>query len=276
MNASYKDAKTQLMRVGNENIAYRRLGDERKPVLLFLNHLAATLDNCDPAIMDGFAKSYSVIAIDYRGVGKSTGKPRRTIEEMADDVINFVEAMNLSNIRLLGFSLGGFVAQQVLLKAPNLCVKAILAGTGGAGGKGISRVGLVTYWDMLRGLFTFRDPKYYLFFPMIAEGKTAARDFLKRIKRRTECDDPIRLYAFQAQLSAISLWGKRSQDDLSKVHIPVWVVNGDSDRMVPTLNSYDLAKRIPGAQLTIYPNAGHGGIFQYHILFVKEGLKFLK
>lgn len=208
MNTSYKDAKTQLMRVGNENIAYRRLGDERKPVLLFLNHLAATLDNCDPAIMDGFAKSYSVIAIDYRGVGKSTGKPRRTIEEMADDVLNFVEAMNLSNIRLLGFSLGGFVAQQVLLKAPNLCVKAILAGTGGAGGKGISRVGLVTYWDMLRGLLTFRDPKYYLFFPMIAEGKTAARDFLKRIKRRTECDDPIRFYAFQAQLCAISLWEK--------------------------------------------------------------------
>lgn len=111
---------------------------------------------------------------------------------------------------------------------------------------------------------------------MIAEGKTAARDFLKRIKRRTECDDPIRFYAFQAQLCAISLWGKRSQDDLSKVHIPVWVVNGDSDRMVPTLNSYDLAKRIPGAQLTIYPKAGHGGIFQYHLLFVKEGLKFLK
>lgn len=234
------------------------------------------MDNCDPAITDGLAKHFNVIAIDYLGVGKSSGKARLSIEDMADDVISFAQAYGLQNIYLIGFSLGGFVAQQVLLRAPELTSKTILAGTGGAGGVGISNVTKITYWDTFRAFVTFKDPKYYLFFPMIEQGKQAAKDFLKRITRTTDKDDSIKVSSFQRQLKAISTWSKREKDDLSNIKIPVWVVNGDNDRMVPTPNSYDLANRLPNAQLTIYPNSGHGGIFQYHEEFVSKAIEFLK
>lgn len=181
MNKNYNKAKTELLRVGTEMVAYRRLGDESRQPLLYLNHLAATLDNCDPAIMDKLAEHFYVIVSDYQGVGKSSGKARNTIEEMADDTIAFVHALRLKHILMLGFSLGGFVAQQVMLREPELVAKAILAGTGGAGGSGISRVPAVTYYDMARGFLTLRDPKYYLFFPMTAKGRAGARAFLERI-----------------------------------------------------------------------------------------------
>ena len=276
INTSYSQATTQILQVNNEQVAYRQLGDIKNPPLLYLNHLAATLDNCDPIIMNGLAKHFNVIAIDYLGVGKSSGKARLSIEDMADDVINFAQAYGLQNICLIGFSLGGFVAQQVLLRAPELTSKAILAGTGGAGGVGISNLTKITYLDMLRAFVTFKDPKYYLFFPMIDQGKQAAKDFLKRITRTTDKDDSIKISSFQRQLKAISIWSKREKDDLSNIKIPVWVVNGDNDRMVPTSNSYDLANRLPNAQLTIYPNSGHGGIFQYHEEFVSKAIEFLK
>lgn len=274
-NTDYSHATTQLLQVGNERVAYRELGDAKNPPLLYLNHLAATLDNCDPAVMNGLAAHFHVIAIDYLGVGKSSGQARLSIEETADDVIRFARAYGLKKMLLLGLSFGGFVAQQVLLRAPELTEKAILAGTGGAGGVGISHVGRITYWDMLRAAVTFRDP-YYLFFPMTAQGNQAAKEFLKRIKREGDRDDKIKLSSFHRQLKVISAWAKREKDDLSSIRIPVWVVNGDQDRMVPTANSYDLADRLPHAELTIYPASGHGSIFQHHEDFVSQAITFLK
>ena len=111
---------------------------------------------------------------------------------------------------------------------------------------------------------------------MIEQEKQAAKDFLKRITRTTDKDDSIKVSSFQRQLKAISTWSKREKDDLSNIKIPVWVVNGDNDRMVPTSNSYDLANRLPNSQLTIYPNSGHGGIFQYHEEFISKAIEFLK
>ena len=111
---------------------------------------------------------------------------------------------------------------------------------------------------------------------MIEQGKKAANNFLKRIARTEDKDDKIKLSSFQRQLKAIGVWGRREKDDLSKIKIPVWVVNGDNDRMVPTPNSYDLAERLPNAHLTIYPDAGHGGVFQYHEVFVPKAIEFFK
>ena len=177
ITTGYSNATTQILQVNNEQVAYRQLGDIKNPPLLYLNHLAATLDNCDPVIMDGLAKHFNIIAIDYLGVGKSSGKARLSIEEMADDVISFAQAYGLQNIRLIGFSLGGFVALQVLLRAPELTSKAILAGTGSAGGVGISNVTKITYWDTFRAFVTFKDPKYYLFFPNDRARKTSCKGF---------------------------------------------------------------------------------------------------
>jgi pimeloyl-ACP methyl ester carboxylesterase len=152
----------------------------------------------------------------------------------------------------------------------------ILAGTGPAGGVGIEKVTRITYLDMFRGAVTFRDPKHYLFFTRTKNGRQQARQFMSRLKERTEDrDKSISVRAFRTQLKAIHAWGVQPPADLSTIRQPVFVANGDHDRMVPTSNSFDLAKRLPNSKIKIYPDAGHGGIFQYHSEFVPEALEFL-
>jgi len=172
--------------------------------------------------------------------------------------------------------MGGMVAQEIVLKEPRLVRKMVLAGTGPAGGEGISTVAGVTLYDMLRGFFTGQDAKQFLFFTRTPGGIEAGKAFLARLKERTENrDEEISVSAFIAQLQALRAWGQKAPADLSVVQQPVLVVNGDNDRMVPTINSHDLARRLPNSQLVIYPDAGHGGAFQFHADFVRSALEFL-
>ena len=143
-----------------------------------LNHWGAVLDNFDPRIVDGLAASRPVIAFNYRGVGASGGKAPLTVAEMAEDTIAFIRALGFEKVDLLGFSLGGFVAQDIVLKEPDLVRKIILTGTGPAGGEGIKKVGAVSWPLIIKGMLTFRDPKFYLFFTSTANGRQAAKDFL--------------------------------------------------------------------------------------------------
>ena len=172
--------------------------------------------------------------------------------------------------------MGGMVAQEVALKEPQLVRKMVLAGTGPAGGEGISTVVGVTVYDMLRGFFTGQDAKQFLFFTRTPGGIEAGKAFLERLKERTEDrDKAISVSAFIAQLRALRAWGKKAPADLSVIKQPVLVVNGDDDHMVPTINSHELARRLPNSQLIIYPDAGHGGAFQFHADFVRSTLEFL-
>ncbi|MBK7613717.1 MAG: alpha/beta hydrolase [Burkholderiales bacterium] len=274
---TWKNVPTQTISAGDLNFAYRELGKHNggTPVVL-LTHLAAVLDNWDPRIVDGIAAKHHVIAFDNRGIGASSGSPSNSIEQMADDAIVFIKAMGLQKVDVLGFSLGGMVAQEVVLKEPQLVRKMVLAGTGPAGGEGISSVAGVTYYDMLRGFFTGQDAKQFLFFTRTPGGIEAGKAFLARLKERTEDrDTEISVSAFMAQLEALRVWGKKAPADLSVVQQPVLVVNGDQDRMVPTTNTHDLARRLPNSQLIIYPDAGHGGAFQFHADFVRSTLEFL-
>jgi pimeloyl-ACP methyl ester carboxylesterase len=180
-------------------------------------------------------------------------------------------------VDLLGFSLGGFVAQVIAEEEPRLVRRMILAGTGPAGGVGIDKVTRITVLDVLRATLTFKDPKEYLFFTRTANGKASARRFVNRLKERTnDRDKPISLTAFRNHLEAIHDWGLQRPVDLTDIQQPVLVANGAHDRMVPSSNSVDLARRLPNAQLTLYPDAGHGGIFQYHEEFIAEALTFLE
>lgn len=277
MNTTYASARTESVDVDGTTFVYRELGPENDPPLIMLNHLAAVLDNWDPRVVDGIAAQRRVIAFDNRGVGASGGATPDYIEAMATDAVAFIRALGYDQVDLLGFSMGGFVAQVIAQTEPQLVRRLILAGTGPAGGIGIDRVTRLTYLDILKGALTFRDAKYYLFFTSTPAGREAARAFLKRLKERsTDRDKSISIGSFQAHLKAISRWGSRTPTDLSGIGQPTFVVNGDDDRMVPTINSRDLAARIPNAKLTIYPDAGHGGIFQFHDVFVGEVLEFLE
>jgi pimeloyl-ACP methyl ester carboxylesterase len=274
---TYATVPTQFVSAAGISFAYRSYGKQGGIPVLYLNHLAAVLDNCDPRVMDGIAAKRHIIALDYRGVGASSGAALDDISWMAKDVIAFIKALGFKKVDLLGFSLGGFVSQEILLQEPSLVRKVILAGTGPRGGKGISDVTRITWWDIFRGYLTFRDPKFYLFFTQTSNGKNAARQFLKRIKERTKNrDKEVSIKTLMTQLSAIHSWSKQEPANLSAIEQPVLVANGDNDRMVPTHNSFDMAKRFPNAQLIIYKDAGHGGIFQYHNEFVKNALAFLE
>lgn len=273
----YKDAPTKTVEIDGARFAYRQLGPNGGTPVIFLNHLGAVLDNWDPRVVDGIAARHRVITFDNRGIGASKGRTPQSVAEMARDAVAFIRALGFDQVDLLGFSLGGFVAQVIAQEEPQLVRKMVLAGTGPAGGEGIDKVTSLTIGDMAKGALTFKDPKYYLFFTKTANGRSAARQFLKRLKERTDNrDKSISPIAFRAQLKAIHAWGRQEPSDLSGIQQPVFVANGDQDRMVPSSNSADLARRLPNAQLTLYSDAGHGGIFQYHDEFVDEALKFLE
>lgn len=256
--------------------AYRRLGSGGGVPLVMLNHWGATLDNFDPRILDGLAKDRTVFALDYRGVGASGGDAPLTIAEMASDMLAVLKALRLGQVDLLGFSLGGFVVQDMLRQSPDLARKVILTGTGPAGGKGINKVGAVSPPLILKGMLTLKDPKTYLFFTASKAGRNAAKVFLDRLKeRRNDRDAPITIKAFRRQLKAIEAWGNQTPQDLSAIRQPVLVANGDHDIMVPSPNSGEMARRLPNAELVLYPDAGHGGIFQYHDAFTTKARGFL-
>jgi pimeloyl-ACP methyl ester carboxylesterase len=274
--SAHKDATTKVMDVGGTTFAFRDLGPRTGTPVIFLNHLAAVLDNWDPRVVDGIGSQRRVITFDNRGVGASEGRTPSSIAEMAKDAVAFIRALGFDQVDLLGFSMGGFVAQVIAEEQPDLVRKIILAGTGPAGGAGIDKVTRLTFLDIARGAFTLRDTKYYLFFTETANGRSEARAFLERLEERTENrDKAISVRSFRAHLKAIHGWGVQQPRDLSRIQQAVFVANGDRDRMVPTHNSADLAHRLPNAQLKIYPDAGHGGIFQYHAEFVPAALDFL-
>lgn len=256
--------------------AYRELGEKKGISVFFFTHLSANLDNWDPRVMDGIAEKHWVIAFDNKGVGLSSGTVPDTIEQMARDALSFVHAMGFEQIDILSLSMGAMVAQELLAIEPKIVRKLILTGTGPRGGKGIKNVTKITNFDLVRAIFTLKDIKTYLFFTRTDNGKQKAKEFLIRIKERKEAKDKtISIKGYRAQLKAIHKWGLAKPADLSKITQPTLVVNGDNDRMVPSLNSYDLAKHIPNSKLIIYNDSGHGGIFQNHDDFVKAVLEFL-
>ncbi|WP_277591512.1 alpha/beta fold hydrolase [Pseudomonas chlororaphis] len=273
---SFINAVNQSVLIGGIPFAYRDLGPKTEVPLVMFNHWGAVLDNFDPRIVDGLAKNRRVIATDYRGIGGSGGSAPLTVGEMADDAIGLIRALGFDKVDVLGFSLGGFVAQDIALKAPERVRRLILTGSGPAGGTGIDSLGSVTWPLMIKGLLTLRDPKFYLFFTTTANGQRAASEYVQRLKERQEDRDKGPTpRAFLRQFKAITAWGRQAAQDLGRLRMPTLIVNGDNDIMVPTVNSIELAQRIPNAQLIIYQDAGHGSIFQYHTDFVAKAVAFL-
>ena len=275
-NLQWKDVPTCTIDVGSVPFAYRELGPSSGVPVVLLHHLMAVLDDWDPRVINGIAAQRRVIAFDNRGVGASGGSVPAIIEEMGRDAIAFIRALGHKQVDLLGFSLGGGVAQMVALQAPDLVRRMILAGTGPKGGGGVAEVTKVAVLAYIKAALTWSDARNFLFFPRTPEGKRAARDYFAALKARTnDRDQPISLQARRAQLDAIKAAGLSKPDDLSRITQPVLVANGNHDLMVASSLSADMARRLPNAQLTIYPDSGHGGIFQHHQAFVPAVLDFL-
>jgi pimeloyl-ACP methyl ester carboxylesterase len=275
-NVKWKDVPTRTIDVGGVPFAYRELGPASGVPVVFLHHLMAVLDDWDPRVIDGIAAHRRVITFDNRGVGASGGSVPHTVEEMGRDAVAFIRALGLKKVDLLGFSLGGGVAQMVALQAPDLVRRMVLAGTGPRGGGGIEEINRIAFIAYIKAALTLSDPRNFLFFPRTPDGKRAAKDYFFQLKERTkDRDKPISLQARRAQLKAIRAAGLSAPDDLSIITQPVFVANGDRDLMVDSSHSADMARRLPNAKLTIYPDSGHGGVFQHHRAFVPAVLEFL-
>lgn len=218
-----------------------------------------------------------MITFDNRGVGGSSGVVPTRVAQMADDAATFIRALGYGQVDILGFSLGGGVAQYLTLRHPDLVRRAIYTGTGPAGAGGLDKMRRIAGLAYLRAALSLSDPRNFLFFPRTTVGKRAARDYLTRLKERTtDRDRRISLRATLNQLSAIINAGSEPAQDLGTINKPVLVANGDKDIMVASEHSADIARRIPDAKLVMFPNSGHGGIFQHHTDFVPTVLEFLQ
>lgn len=273
---SYAQAPAKTITAGGVTYAYRELGPKGGIPVVFFVHLAATLDNWDPRIIDPIAAHRHVITFDQRGVGASSGTVPSTLEAAADDAYAFITALGYDTIDVFSFSMGGMIAQDLVIKHPTLVRRLILTGTGPRGGKDMDKVVRTTYGDIVRATLTRSDPKEFLFFNRDAVGKRAGKAFVQRLSERTvDRDAAIGTKAFQTQLKAIQRFGRSAPSDLSRITQPTLIANGDNDRMVPSVLSEDLHRRIAGSELVIYPDSGHGGIFQYHEQFAPTAVEFL-
>lgn len=274
---SYAKAPAKTVTVGGDTFAYRELGPKEEIPVIFFVHLAGTLDNWDPRIVDAIARTRHVIAFDQLGVGASSGHVPGTLEEAADDAYTFItRGLGYHKVDVFSFSMGGMIAQDLVIKHPDLVRKLVLTGTGPRGGKDMDKVARITYWDIFRSVITRSDPKEFLFFNRDAAGKKAGKAFVERLRERTaDRDKAIRNKEFYRQLKAIQEYGRSAPSDLSVITQPTLIANGDNDRMVPSILSTDLHRRIAGSELIIYPNSGHGGVFQYWQKFAPVAAKFL-
>ena len=277
MTHTHATAPTRFVTVSGARLAYRSFGAADGVPLVLFQHFTGTMDNWDPSVVDGFARARQVVLFDNVGVSRSSGTTPDTVRAMADDAVAFIAALGLAQVDLLGFSLGGFIAQIVAAEHPDLVRRVILAGTGPEGGEGIRDIGAVVE----RGLRASPEqPRLYLFFEQSESSQRAARSFIARQASRTEDRDPdISTETFSAQLAAIVAWGasnsREPETTLQRITQRVLVVNGKMDLMVPTVNSYALFQGLPDAVAILYSDSGHGALFQYADDFVREGVLFL-
>jgi pimeloyl-ACP methyl ester carboxylesterase len=278
MTNLHDTAPTQCIEARAVKYAYRRFGAAMGTPVVFLQHFRGGLDNWDPKVTDGLARNRPVILFNNAGVASSGGEPVDTVSAMAKHVVTFINALGLKQVDLLGFSLGGFVAQQVGIEYPDLIRRVVLAGTGPQGGEGMDSFTPKVAEHATRGTPVLED-FLYLFFSPSETSQAAGRAFWDRRHTRTDQDIPSSMAAMGAQAAAIASWGAVPKTDrygqLKNIKQPVLVVNGHDDIMVPTINSFILQQRIPNATLILYPDSGHGAIFQYPDLFVSHAGIFL-
>jgi pimeloyl-ACP methyl ester carboxylesterase len=264
---THSTAPTRFVEANGTRFAYRRFGNPRGTPIVLLQHFMGNLDNYDPAITDVLARGREVILTDNAGVGLSTGAAPETVVGMARDAASLIDALGLEHVDLFGFSMGGFVAQQIAVDRPELVRRLVLVGTGPRGGEGMGQLDP----DVAPLFGTVYDPQDLMWLPIFfspsGKSQAAGRQFLERIRARTEDRDvPVSEATVAAHLAAAHEWGAaapESYDYLKRICHPALVVNGSNDIVVATVNSYILQQNLPNAELILFPDSNHGSHFQF-------------
>ena len=278
--ATYVDAENQVLGASNGvDYAYRVTGPSDATPLVMLQHFRGNLDNWDPALVDALAGGRRVITFDNRGVAASSGTTPRTVEQMALDAIDFIDALGMGEVDLLGFSLGSFVAQEIALVRPSIVRNVVLASSAPQGASGMHG------WapdviDAVGKPETSAADYLGVFFTGSEASRAAGQQVAGRVfgARTADRDAPTSWQTRLAQYDAVCAWGQPNHallERVSAIDKPVFVANGDSDPMILPRYSYLLAGLIPGARLKIYPDAAHGFLFQHHAEFAADVEAFL-
>ncbi|MFF9488160.1 alpha/beta fold hydrolase [Streptomyces sp. NPDC014676] len=276
--ATHQTAPTQFVEAHGVRYAYRRLGAGGEVPLLMLQHFTGNLDNWDPALVDALAAHREVILVDYPGVSSSTGAHATTVAELARQIITFTIALDLKRIDLLGFSLGGFAAQDIALVRPDLVRRLILAGTGPKGAPGMHgwRSDIAEH---ARAENPSGEDLLYIFFAHTETSQAKGMEFLGRLFQRAEDRDvPSSIESRDAQYDAVLEWGIPDHSALQRltgIQSPTLIIQGDNDLMIPTKGSHLMAGLIPDARIRIYPDAAHASLFQYPTEVAEEIKEFL-
>jgi pimeloyl-ACP methyl ester carboxylesterase len=276
---THQTAPTQFVEAKGIRFAYRHFGKSGGVPLIFNMHFTGTMDHWDPAVTDGFAKDREVILFNNAGISSSSGEVPASIDEMAANAAAFIKALGLTQADVLGFSLGGLVAQELTLAEPKLVRRLVLVGTGPRSGEGMAS--LTPEAQKIFGA-TYDDPDHLwlnVFFTLSERSQAAGREYLRRFRLRTKDRDPeVSDKVAPAQIDALAKWGLRREnpyDYLKALRQPTLVVNGGADVIIYSVNSFILQQHIPNAQLILYPDANHGSQYQYPELFVRHVSMFL-
>lgn len=275
----HESAPTRFQEIGDVRLAYRRFGQEGAPPVVCLQHFKGNMDNWDPLHTNRLAQDRPVVLVDYRGVGRSSGQTPDSMPGMARDIIAFIRALGIRQADVFGFSIGGMVAQQVALDAPELVRRLMLVGTGPSGGEGMAAFSPQVQEIVGRPNSTAAERMLELFFSPTATSHAAGKAWLARIAaRQADREPPASLQVAVAQLAALKTWGQVTGERysaLKNIRQRTLVVNGHDDIMVPTVNSFILQQQLPNARLVLFPDSGHGAHFQFAEEFADAAARFL-